>query len=352
MTAVILIGGLGTRLRPLTLETPKPLLPILNRPFLEYQLRRLRLAGIRDVVFCLAYRPEAFRRKIGNGRRYGIRARYCVESTPLGTGGAVGNARRYLRGTTLVLNGDMFFDFDLHRMAAFHRARRAVATIALTRVKDPTLYGLVETGRDGRIRRFLEKPTWEEVTTNTINAGVYLFEPSVLDRIPSGRAVSLERDVYPTLLKEGERLCGWVTSGYWLDIGTVEKYLQAHRDLLDGVHHVPPPGRQVRTGAWVGPGASLARDADVAGSRIVLGRGAKVESGVQAHGRVCIGDGAVIRQGAVLTDCVLLDHVEVGSGARVTGALLGSRCRIGENAVVRGGAALGPGTVIAPYSVA
>src|SRR3569832_1351827 len=285
MKAAILIGGQGTRLRPFTMESPKPLLPVLNRPFLEYQFSVLRRHGVREAVLCTSYRAEDFRRAFGSGRRIGLKLSYVRESIPLGTGGALKNAEKHLQGgTALILNGDVLNAFDIGAFLRFHRARRAEISIALTRVKDPTLYGLVLTDEKGYVRRFLEKPSWDEVETNTINAGAYLFEPEVFAHLPAGKIYSLERGLFPERLAQGAKLGGWVTPGYWIDIGTVNKYLQVHLDIMEG--RTPfKPGAGVRPlktadGARVMADAktSVAPFARFAGA-INQGRGVKVGRG-------------------------------------------------------------------------
>jgi len=233
MKAVILAGGEGTRLRPLTLTTPKPIVPVVDRPFLRHQLDLLAGAHVRDVVFSVAYRPERVEAVFGDGSAFGVRIRYAVEDTPLGTGGAVRNALPLLDERTIVLNGDVLTDVDLAQVVARHEAEGAAATILLTPVPNPAAYGLVETDHEGRVRRFLEKPRPEQITTNTINAGVYVLETRVLDLMPEGVNYSIERGFFPTLLARGDLVRAHVHRGYWIDIGTPEKYLQVHRDILN-----------------------------------------------------------------------------------------------------------------------
>lgn len=337
MRAVILIGGMGTRLRPFTLSTPKPLLPVLNRPFLEYQFQILRRHGVKKVALCVSYRAEAFRRAFGDGRRLGLELSYVREKLPLGTGGAVKNAEPLLSGTTLVLNGDVLNAFDIGAFLRFHRARRAEISIALTRAKDPTLYGLVLTDEGGLVRRFLEKPSWDEVETNTINAGAYLFEPSVLGHIPAGVPYSLERGLFPERLAAGARLGGFVSPGYWIDIGTVDKYLQVHLDLLQG-----------RTPFKPGADARPLRNPD--GARVAAGRGLKTAPFVRFGGAVSLGAGVRLGRGAQLSDCVVLDGAEIGDGARLERCVVGPRARVGTHAILGPGAALAGGSAVGDYS--
>ncbi len=338
MKAAILIGGQGTRLRPFTLESPKPLLPVLNRPFLEYQFRVLRDHGVRETVLCVSYLAGAFKRAFGDGRRLGLKLRYSLETIPLGTGGAVKNAEKFLGGgPALILNGDVLNALDLGQFLAFHRARRAEISIALTRVKDPTQYGLVLTDEKGFVRRFLEKPTWDEVETNTINAGAYLFEPSVFAHIPAGKTYSLERGLFPERLAAEGKLGGWVTPGYWIDIGTVEKYLQVHLDILEGLTPFKP-------------GASARLLGGVVGAKVAAGPGARVAPFARFSGSVSLGRGVRIGRGASLSDCVVLDGASIGDGARLERCVVGAHARVGTHAILGPGAALAGGSRVGDYS--
>jgi NDP-sugar pyrophosphorylase family protein len=337
--AAILIGGRGTRLRPFTLDVPKPLLPVLNRPFLEYQFQVLRAHGVREVVLCTSYRADSFRRAFGDGRRLGLKLRYVRETIPLGTGGALKNAERFLRDdAALVLNGDVLNAFDLRAFLRFHRARRAEISIALTRVKDPTQYGLVLTDPQGRVRRFLEKPSWDEVETNAINAGAYVFEPSAFDHIPAGKTYSLERGLFPERLAAGATLGGWIAPGYWIDIGTVDKYLQVHLDILEGRAPFKP-----------GAGARPVRGLSPA--RVVSGPAVRIAPFARFSGAVSLGRGVKVGRGAQLADCVVLDGARVGDGARLERCVVGARAVVGTHAVLGPGAALAGGSRVGDYSL-
>lgn len=349
MMALILIGGEGTRLRPFTCDYPKPLLPVVNRPFLEYQLENLKRQGVRDVALCTAYKPSLFHRLLGNGKRLGMRLSYAHETRPLGTGGAVKNAHKLLKGTVLILNGDVLHNLDVRAFLAFHRKSRAELSISLTRVKDPTLYGSVVTDASGRIQRFLEKPSWDEITTNTINAGAYLFEPSVFERIPPGIPYSLERALFPHMLEEGARLFAFVSRGYWMDIGTVEKYLQVHLDALAGEAPVRLPAR--RRGICAERGAKLGRhvEIDAVKGLLVLGQRARVADYARFSGRVCVGPDCVIGRGASLEDCVVLSGARIGDGASLRRCVVGPDCRVGAHALLSEGAALAGGSKVGAY---
>ena len=353
MIAVILIGGFGKRLRPFTLETPKPLLPVINRPFLNYQFDLLRAHGIREVILATSYRPEVFRRALGRQLSGGPRLRFVNEAKPLGTGGAIKNAQPYLRETVLVLNGDVLNTLDITSFLKFHRRKRADLTIALTRVKDPTLYGVVVTDAEGRIRKFVEKPSWDEVESNTINAGAYIFEPSLLDLIPSGLAYSLERSLFPDLLERGRRVYGYVTAGYWIDIGTVDKYLRVHLDILSGRTPLKLSAQGRRQGLLPGRGVKLGRHLTIPsgdGCRAVLGAGTVVGDFARFSGNVCVGPRCRVGQGATLEDCVVLEGTRIGAGARLERCVVGAGCRIGAQSSLTAQAALAGGSRIEPYS--
>lgn len=349
MKAVILIGGLGTRLRPLTLHTPKPLLPILNRPFLAYQFDLLRRHGIHEVILCTAYRSDAFRRTFADGRRWGIHITYVEEKKPLGTGGAIKNAEPFLNGRTLILNGDVLLTLDVTRMTRFHQSHGAAVTIALTPVPDPTPFGLLVTGREGRVKQYIEKPTPREIVGNTINAGAYLFEPEVLAYLPEGIPYSVETGLFPRLLRMGTRVFGYVTKGYWMDIGTTQKYLQAHRDLLDGRLQKKPLGRRIRRSVWAEGGTRLPSSVKIRG-KAVLGPGTRIGSGVELRGAVTLGRGCRIGSGAILSDCILLDGCQVGERSHLEGCIAGARTRIDADVTIAPGTALGDGSHVTRYS--
>ncbi len=333
MKALLLLGGRGTRLRPLTLERPKPLLPILNRPFLSYQIDLLKRHGVREVVLALGHQSAQFRRRLGDGRAWGVRFVYSVEKEPLGTGGAIGLARAHLTEPSFILNGDIFSDFDLNALRAHHEARRAEATLALVEVPDPSAYGLVETRGDGTVTRFLEKPTGRSFPCRTVNAGCYLFEPSVFDFIPAGRAVSVERDVFPGLLAAGRRVAGWRHGGYWSDIGTLSSYVATHRDLL-AAGRVGGAGQR-RGSIWADRGAVVSKNVEGDG-RVLVGAGARVAPGVRFEGHVTIGSNARIGAGALLSDCVVLEGARVGARSVV------------ERSIVGAGAVVAPDLRVAP----
>ena len=348
--AVILAGGLGTRLRPLTLERPKPVVPLLNVPFLCYQLGFLGGHGVRDVILSVSHRAEAIRTIMARERLGEVRLRDVVERNPLGTAGGVRNAADLVDRRVVVLNGDVLTDLDLTAMLRAHEARGAAATIYLTPVENPTAYGLVELGPDGRVHRFLEKPGWEEVTTNTVNAGVYVLERELLDWIPKGEAYSMEREFFPLLLERGVAFYGFVSPGYWLDIGTPAKYFQAQQDLLARRFRAPvePAGHEGPAG-WIHSTATVAPSARIRGP-VVIGPECHIEATAVVGPSVVLGAECRIGAGAVIDTSVLWEDVDVGAAARLTGCLVGRSVSIGAHARVTPGAVLGDGSRLGDYS--
>ncbi|MBI2684559.1 MAG: NDP-sugar synthase [Actinobacteria bacterium] len=334
MRAVILVGGEGRRLRPLTDRRPKPMLTLVDRPFIQHQLDHLKRFGIRDVVFSCGYLPEAIRTAFGDGSDLGMRLAYVVDPVPLGTAGAIRNADGHLGDeTVLVLNGDILTDLDLDALVAAHRASAAEATVALTPVEDPSAFGLVRLRDDRSVDAFLEKPRREDLRPGEpffINAGTYVLEPSALARIPPGVATSIERVTFPAIAGEGG-LFGFPSDAYWRDIGTHGSYLAAHHDVLDGSAVTDAPSGA----AFVGDGATLHPSADVDATS-TIGAGAHVGPGAVVRGSV-VGAGARIARGA------RLEHAIVGHGARIDeggqlapGAVVGDGARVGGGTFVAG----------------
>jgi len=356
MKAVILVGGKATRLLPLTLNTPKAMVPVLNTPFLEHVISHLARHRIKDIVLAQGQLAQPVKGYLSDGSRFGVRLSYVVEDTPLGTAGAVKNAERYLDETFLVLNGDIFTDLDITAMTDFHRARKAKATIALTPVDDPTSYGLIETNTQGRVTRFLEKPGWSEVTTNTINAGTYVLEPDVLAQIPPQAQVSFEREVFPQLLAQGKPVYAYSSSAYWIDIGTPEKYLQLHRDLLSGKcrQYAPAQGEEV----LIGEQSNIHPTAQIEGP-VVIGANCFIGRQVKISGPVVIGDGCTILEDSVIEDSIIWQNAQLEPRVSLKNSIVADNCCLnagsiceesvlGDNVTVASGCKLEPGSRIQP----
>ncbi|OGS21277.1 MAG: hypothetical protein A2252_08405 [Elusimicrobia bacterium RIFOXYA2_FULL_39_19] len=349
MKALILLGGFGTRLRPFTCQTPKPLLPILNQPFITYQLNLLKKYGIKEVTFCLSYKAEQFNKFVGTGKNFGLKVNYVYEDKPLGTGGAIKNAEKYFDETTIILNGDILTDINISEIMKFHNNKKAVLTISLIRVKDPTIYGLVETDKNQRIEKFLEKPSWDEVTCNTINGGIYIFEPELLSYIPPNINYSVERGLFPMLLEQKKNVYGYISNPYWIDIGTVEKYKQTHFDILNCNVNVPVPGKKLRNNVWVKNKASIDKTSTLTG-KIVLGKNTKIEQFVQLSGCVSIGCNCIIRKGSQIIDSIILDNTVIEEGVKIENSLIGNNCKIESNSIINSGNALGDKTHLTKFS--
>lgn len=323
MKAVILVGGLGTRLRPLTLHTPKSMVPVLNAPFLEHVLRRLYSYGISEVVLALSHLSTVVEGYFGDGRSWGMDIRYVIESSPLGTAGAARNALGHISDACLVINGDIFTDLDITAMKAHHNANRAQITIALTAVDNPCAYGLVETNSDSRIHRFLEKPSPHEVTTNMINAGTYIVEPGVLAAIPPDTVISFEKDVFPNLLARGESVFSFTDNGYWIDIGTPAKYQQLNRDILCG-RTSPVTTAKAAQGSIIHPSARLV-------GPVLIGRGCHIDEGVVISGPAIIGAECQLRAGAIVSDAVIWHNVAIGADCNIENSIIGNNCALGSS---------------------
>jgi mannose-1-phosphate guanylyltransferase len=326
MRAVVLVGGFGTRLRPLTLSVPKPMLPVVDRPIVEWVVGGLAAAGIDEVVLALGFRPDVFQEAYPDDTCAGVRLRYAVESEPLDTAGAIRFAAldAGIEERFVVVNGDVLTDLDVRALLDFHAGHGAEGTIALHKVEDPSAFGVVPTDETGKVLAFVEKPPRDEAPTDLINAGTYVLEPSVLDRIPDGRRVSIERETFPAMVADGVLYATDDKGVYWADTGTPQQYLQVMLDLVAGKRAVPAPPA-VATGAVVAEGAELVDavvmvGAEVAGSveRSAILPGARVEGGARVVDSV-IGHGAVVGAGASVTDSVLGRDVVVAPGAVVSG---------------------------------
>jgi mannose-1-phosphate guanylyltransferase/phosphomannomutase len=348
--AVILAGGEGTRLRPLTSNQPKPMMPLVNKPMLEHIVTLLARHGFDDIVVTVAYLGNQIRDYFGDGADFGVTMRYATEDTPLGTAGSVRNASAELDDTFLVISGDVLTDIDLSSLVAAHRARGALASIALKRVENPLEFGIVITNADGDIERFLEKPSWGQVFSDTINTGIYVLEPDIFEFIPADEVVDFSGDVFPAALAKGLSLHGHVADGYWEDVGTSEAYLQAHADVLDGRVDVDIGGFEVGDGVWFGEGAEVDPDARVEGP-VVIGDNSRLEAGAHLGAYTVIGTDVVVKADATLERAVCHDHVYVGRGARLRGTTVGRSADLRAHARLEEGVVVGDECFIGEYAV-
>jgi len=345
--AIVLVGGQGTRLRPLTLSAPKPMLPTAGVPFLAHLLSRVRTVGVRHVVLSTSFRADVFADYFGTGADLGLELEYVTEEVPLGTGGGIRNvADRLGSADVLVFNGDVLSGVDLPKLVATHRDGGADVTLHLTRVEDPRAFGSVPTGADGRVQAFLEKSP--DPITDQVNAGCYVFRRSVIDTVAAGRPVSVERETFPSLLADGATVLGYVDSAYWLDLGTPATFVQGSRDLVRGI--APSGALPGPTGeALVLPGASVAEDAALAGGTTV-GAGCEVAAGALLDGAVLF-DGARIGAGATVRRSVVGRRTVIGEGCLVEDAVLGDGVVLGARNELRAGARVWPGVRLGDVAV-
>jgi mannose-1-phosphate guanylyltransferase / phosphomannomutase len=346
MKAVVMAGGEGTRLRPMTATLPKPLLPVVNKPIMEHVLDLLKRHGLTDTVVTVQFLASILRNYFGDGDELGMRLTYSSEDSPLGTAGSVKNAEAELRdGTFLVISGDALTDIDLTELIAFHRKRGAMVTVCLTRVPDPLEFGITITDDEGRVQRFLEKPSWGQVFSDTVNTGIYVMEPEVFDYVPPGESVDWAGDVFPKMLADGLPVMGYVADGYWEDVGTLESYLRAQADVLLGKVKVQMPGFEVSPGVWVAEGAEVEPGAIVKGP-VYVGDYTKVEAGAELREFTVLGSNVVVREGAFLHRSVVHDNVFVGPQTNLRGCVIGKGTDLMRGTRVEEGAIIGDECVI------
>ncbi len=340
MKAVVMAGGEGTRLRPLTSNQPKPMVPVAGKPCMEHIIDLLRTHGMDEIVVTVAYLPQVIRGYFGDGEAVGVRLHYSVEETPLGTAGSVKNAEELLDETFLVISGDALCDFDLGALVDRHRSTGAVATIALKSVDNPLEFGVVIMDEDGRVERFLEKPSWGQVFSDTINTGVYVLEPEVLRAVPEGQPYDFSKQLFPDLLSRGKPLYGHVAAGYWQDIGNLDQYRQANFDALDGKLRLAPSGIRLRSNVFLGDGVQLPDLGQVEGPAFI-GSYCKIDPGARIGPHAVLGQNVVVKEGASITRSVLDAGDFVGRSARIEGAILGKRVDVRAHAVLNDGVAVG-----------
>jgi NDP-sugar pyrophosphorylase family protein len=348
MQAIVLVGGEGTRLRPLTYGTPKPMVPIMNVPFLARTLERLYAAEIRDVILAAGYMPQAIVDYFGDGSRLDMHVTYVIEESPLGTAGAVKNVEPHITGSFFVLNGDILTSLDFRAMREYHHQKGGIGTLHLIRVDDPSPFGCVVHDAGGKVVKFVEKPPKGEEPTNEINAGTYLLEREILDYIPPNKFVSIERETFPQIIAAGKALYAFTTADYWLDLGRPEQYLAAHRDVLSGAMPITvEPGLS-------GNGSDVLRghpgiippvhaDADVV-----------VDASAKVGPNVVLGKGCSVGAGAIIRESVLWERVSIGAEAVIEEAIIASGVTVGPKARIAKGSVIGhhvsiePGTVLEP----
>jgi mannose-1-phosphate guanylyltransferase / phosphomannomutase len=340
MKAVIMAGGEGTRLRPLTSNVPKPMLPLVNRPMMEHVVDLLKSHGFDEVVVTVAFMANTIRNYFGDGAELGVRMVYATEESPLGTAGSVRNAMEHLTERFLVISGDVLTDIDLSSIVEHHEEKKALATIGLAHVENPLEFGIVITRDDGSIERFLEKPTWGQVFSDTINTGIFVLEPEIFDYIAPDRSVDFSGEVFPKLLEENQPLFGAVADGYWEDVGTLDAYVSAHKDILDGKVQVNVPGFEMTPGVWLGEGAEVHPDAEIVGPA-VIGDNCRIEAGARLGEYSVLGTNVRMRSDAHLERTVVHDNAYLGESIRLRGAVVGRSCDLRNGVRAEEGVVLG-----------
>lgn len=345
MKAVVMAGGEGSRLRPLTINRPKPMVPIADRQVLGHIIELLKLHGITELVITLQYLANVIQDQFGDGSALGVHIDYSVEETPLGTAGSVKNADHLLQEPFLVISGDALTDIDLTDLLRFHTEKKSLATLTLQHVANPLEYGVIITGEHGEIVQFLEKPSWGEVFSDTVNTGIYLLDPNVFNYIERNTIVDWSKDVFPKMLERGEALFGYIADGYWTDVGNFHEYMRATADYLGGRVKLPRLGQRLRDDVWTHGDVEIAPDAQLQGP-IYLGHGVKIKGGAIIRGPSVIRDYTVVEARATIDRSIVWRNSYVGERAELRGAIVARQCNIKSRAMVFEGVVIGDQTVV------
>jgi mannose-1-phosphate guanylyltransferase len=329
MKALFLAGGFGTRLRPITNNLPKPMVPIMDKPLLERSIENLKKHGIDEIVLSTCYKPHKIKEYFEDGRRLRVKIRYISEDVPLGTAGAIKNAQEFFDNTFLVFNADIISDIDISDMLCFHKERGSVATIAVTQVDNPSAYGVIEHDEAGYITAFKEKPLPHESNSNLINAGVYIFEPEILNEIPSGRPVSIERETYPLLLQKGFRIAAYNRCSYWLDLGTPAKYIKVHKDILKGSIQIGSLNFNKQQ-QYISKTATISESAKII-APVYIGDNVKIDSYAVIGPNAVLRNDSSVNMGAKVIGSIVWDHAIIGSGATIVNSVVMSNCSVNSN---------------------
>ncbi len=350
MKAVVMAGGEGTRLRPLTINRPKPMVSLADRPVMHHIIELLKLHGITDIVITVQYLANIIQDYYGDGSNYGVTITYSLEEIPLGTAGSVKNAEHLLQEPFLVISGDSLTDFNLSQIIDYHLNNKATVTMTLTRVPNPLDYGVIITDEHGNVRQFLEKPSWGEVFSDTVNTGIYVLNPDVFAYIEKNKVVDWSKDVFPCMLKHEEKLMGYIAHGYWTDVGTIEEYIRATGDYLSGKVNLPRVGQHIGGDVWVERDVEIAPDAQLHGP-IFLGHGAKIKDGVIIHGPSVIRDYTIIDSRANIDRSIIWRNSYIGERAELRGVIVLRQCTIRNRAVLFEGVVVGDGVQIGSGAV-
>src|SRR5437868_6167201 len=350
MRAVVMAGGEGTRLRPLTSNQPKPMVPIVGKPCMEHILELLRDHGFHEILVTVAFLPQSIRSYFGDGSSLGVEIEYSVEEIPLGTAGSVRLASGRLEDTTLIISGDALCDIDLTRLVEFHRERNAAVTIGLKSVDNPLEFGIVVTDEDGRVERFLEKPSWGQVFSDTLNTGIYVVEPEALSHVPTEGSYDFSKQLFPLLLEMGRPIYGFVCEGYWQDIGNLDQYRQANFDALDERVRLNIPGIRLRGNIWIGEGVEIDDLEGVEGPAFI-GNYCRISPAASIGPYSVLSNSVTLRERARVVRSVIDSSTHIGRTAVIEGAILGRSCDVRGHVHVQEGAAIGDEVVLGSQSV-
>ncbi len=352
MKAVIMAGGEGSRLRPLTIRRPKPMVPVVDRPCIVHIIELLKRHGITEMVATLQYLAGDIQEYLGDGSGFGVNLHYTIEETPLGTAGSVRHAEKYLDGTFMVISGDALTDFDLTAAVQYHRQKKAMATLVLKRMPNPLEYGVVIIGDDGRVRQFQEKPSWGEVFSDTVNTGIYILEPDIFKYYEPGQVFDFSNNLFPILLEKGDEMFGYVAEGYWCDIGSIPDYMRASADYLSGMVNLPRLGTELEPGSGIRvmDDVEIDRDAHIQGP-VFLGTGVKVKSGAVIQGPAVVRDYSIVDTRATIDRAIVWRNCYVGERAEVRGAILQTGVNVKPQAMIFEGAVIGDSTIIGTGAV-
>lgn len=346
MQAIILAGGKGTRLRPLTYTIAKPLIKLVNKPVLQYQIELLKKYGIDKIILCLNYKPDEIEEYFQDGKKFGVNIQYVLEDKPLGTGGAIKNAEVAIEDENVIIfNGDILCDFNIQEIIDFHKSKKSDMTITLIPVEDPTFYGLVVTNDKGEVIQFLEKPNWDQIVTNTINAGIYIMEKDLLKYIPREREYSLEREFFPYILEMQKKFHGITLSSYWIDIGTPKKYQRASFDILEGKIKVDITGKKAYGGIYVEEDTDIHPSSSLVGF-VYLGRRVKIDKNVVITGPVILENDCIVNQDSRISNAIICERTEIGEKAQIQNSIIGRGCKIEKEAYIAGGSVIGDNCII------
>ncbi|MCW5935487.1 MAG: NDP-sugar synthase [Fimbriimonadia bacterium] len=341
MKAMLLAAGVGSRLDPLTRTVPKPMVPIMNRPVMEHLVILLKKHGFTDIMMNLHYLGDVIKDHFGDGRKWGLKIHYSEEDQLWGDAGSVKRCQEFFDDTFIVIGGDDLTDLDVTKLMRYHKEKKALSTIALSLVEDPSEYGIALMNEKGRITRFLEKPKGEMIFSNAANIGIYVLEPDVFDLIPANTPYGFGASLLPMLIERKLPLCGFLTSSYWKDVGNLKTYHQSHRDALHGRVHLNLPYAEKRKFVWMGENVEIAKDAEI-GYPVLIGSGAKIESGARVLENSVIGENCVIEKGAVVQESILWDRAVVMQDTMLVRCVVGSGCRVKSNVAVFDGVIVEP----------